>query len=237
MNNRQLNRFGATAIALMLLKPLHVAAAGFTDPALIRDLAEQTVRAAVGATAAQLVLKADELDPRLRLATCAAPLQAFIAGDGQLRDHTTVGVRCEAGQRWALYLGVSVSSELPVLVAQRALPREATPSAADFTLVRRRLPGLSSSYVTDPALLTGQRLRRALALGEALSTDALLSAVVVQRGQELTLVAHASGMDVRVRVVALADGRPQERIRVQNTSSHQVIEATVRSAQLVEVSL
>ena len=237
MNIRQLNRFGATAIALLLLKPLHVGAAEFADPAQIRALAEQTVRAAVGANGAQLLLNADELDARLRLAPCAAPLQAFIAGDGQLRDHTTVGVRCETGQRWALYLGVTVSSELPVLVAQRALPRDAAPTAADFSVVRRRLPGLSSNYLSDPALLTGQRLRRAVALGEALSADALLSAIVVQRGQELTLLAHASGMDVRVKVVALADGRPQERIRVQNTSSHHVIEATVRSAQLVEVSL
>ena len=237
MNIRQLNRFGATALALLLLKPLHVSAEDFTAGSVIRAAAEQAVRAAAGGAEDGLLVNADSVDTRLRLAPCPVPLSAFITGDGQLRDRTTVGVRCEGATRWVLYLGVSVATELPVLVAQRALRRDDIPLATDFKAVRRRLPGLASSYVCDPQQLQGQRLTRGIALGEALATDALLAAILVHRGQELTLLAHASGMDVRVTVVALADGRPAERIRVQNPVSHRVVEATVRTAQLVEVSL
>jgi len=237
MNIRQMNRFGATALALLLLKPLHLGAAEFTPGASIREAAEQAVRSAAGAAQDGLLVSADSVDTRLRLAPCPVSLSAFITGDGQLRDRTMVGVRCEAATRWVLYLGVSVATELPVLVAQRALRRDEIPVAADFSAVRRRLPGLASSYVCDPQQLSGQKLTRAIAVGEALATDALLAAIVVHRGQELTLLAHASGMDVRVAVIALADGRPAERIRVQNPVSHRVVEATVRTAELVEVSL
>lgn len=237
MDKRAAYRFGATAVAMLLLRPLHAAGPEPTDPAAIRAAAEQAVRAAAGSAATGLTVNVDALDPRLRLANCPAPLRAFVAGDGQLRDHTTVGVHCDAGGRWAIYLGATLASELPVLVANRALNSGTIPESTAFNAVTRRLPGLSSHYISDPAQLVGQRLRRPVALGEALSADALLIAPVVRRGQQLTLLAHTSGMDVRVTVVALADGKPDERIRVQNPSSLRVVEATVRSAQLAEVSL
>ena len=59
-------------------------------------------------------------------------------------------------------------------------------------------------------------------------------APVVRRGQELTLLARASGTDVRVTVIAMSDGRPDERICVQNPSSRRIVEATVRSCVLAE---
>jgi len=235
--NRAFYRFAATAVAMVLLKPLHAAESSYTDLNSIRAAAEHAVRAAAGAAGAQLIVDVGMPDARLRLANCPVPLSASIAGDGQLRDRTTVGVRCDTGNHWAIYLGVALASELPVLVAQRALPSGAAADPAAFTLVTRRLPGLSSHYISDPALLAGQRLRRPVAQGEALNADALLTAPVVKRGQQLTLLAHAAGMEVRVTVVALADGKPDERIRVQNPASQRIVEATVRSSQLVEVSL
>jgi len=237
MNYRLVQRFGATAVALLLLKPFHAGALELTDPALIRSTAESAVRTAAGESAQDLLVTADVLDARLQLGACSTALQALIAGDGQIHDHTTVGVRCESGNRWALYLGVAVITETSVLVAQHALAQGSVPQVADFQVMRRRLPGLSTSYVTDPAALHGQRLRRSLALGEVLNSDALLVAPIVHRGQELTLLAHTEGMDIRVAVIALTDGKPEERIRVENVGSHRVVEATVRTAQLVEVSL
>jgi len=103
--------------------------------------------------------------------------------------------------------------------------------------VVRRLPGISSRYVGDVAQLAGQRLRRPVAMGEALAAEALAVAPVVHRGQQLTLVARAGGMEVRTTGIALTDGRPDERIRVQNLASQKVIEAVVRGPELAEVAL
>ncbi|MBS0386875.1 MAG: flagellar basal body P-ring formation protein FlgA [Proteobacteria bacterium] len=242
LNSKVLHRFAATAVALLALKPLHaaapaMAAAAYQPPASIVKAAELAVHAAAGSGTTNLIATADAPDPRLQLAACAAPLRTGIAGDGQLREHTTVAVRCESSTPWTLYIGVTLSTAAPVLVAQHALARDAVPTAADFTTVVRHLPGLSSRYVSDPAQLAGQRLRRPVAMGEALDVDALSTAVVVHRGQQLTLLAHTAGMDVRVTVIALMDGRPDERIRVQNPASQRVVEATVRSAQYAEVTL
>ena len=55
MNQRIFCRFGATAVAMLLLRPLHAAAIELTDPATIRAAAEESVRAAAGtATTGQI---------------------------------------------------------------------------------------------------------------------------------------------------------------------------------------
>ena len=242
MNQRELYRFGATAVALMLLKPIHasetsVSTDAVTDPAMIRAAAERAVRASAGETNGNVTVTIDTLDGRLRLAQCQSPLQSFIVSNSLAGDRVTVGVRCDTSNRWTIYLGATVSTRMPVLIALRALATGAELDATSFSATTRQVPGLSNRYVSDPAQLTGQRLRRSIAIGEALSADALLTAPIVHRGQQITLLAHASGTDVRVTVVALADGKPDERIRVQNPSSQRIVEATVRSSQLVEVSL
>lgn len=237
MNLPMLKRFALAALTLLLLKPLGAFADDITLPAEVRSAAEQAVRAAAGSATGKLEVSAEVLDERLRLSACAGPLLATIGGDGQLRERTTVNVRCNEGTRWSIYLGVNLATELPVLVAQRPLAMGSNPAAADFEVVVRRLPGVSSRYIGDIAQLAGQRLRRPLAMGEALAADALAVAPVVHRGQQLTLVAHAGGMEVRTTGIALTDGRPDERIRVQNVASQKVIEAVVRGPELAEVAL
>jgi flagella basal body P-ring formation protein FlgA len=229
------------AIALMLALALAAAARAapvdLEDGQRSRESAEQAIRSATSTAATELVAVADPTDSRLRLARCASAPRAQIVGGGQVREHTTVAVRCEAGTPWLVYVSVAVSTDMPVLVARRALARDAVPTPADFSSVVRRVPGTSALFISDPAQLAGKRLIRPIGVGEALSADALLTTPVVRRGQQVMLLAHAGGMDVRVTVVALMDGRPEERIRVQNPTSLRVVEATVRSSELVEINL
>jgi flagellar basal body P-ring formation protein FlgA len=209
---------------------------GSVGARLINQAAENAVRAEAGATPGRLFLTPAPLDPRLRLPACDQPLHAFLT-DGQVRQQTTLGVRCEGSVRWTIYTGISVESEAPVLVARTALPRDATLTAADFQLVTRRVPGLIGSYLCDPAALAQQRLRRPLAAGEALAIDALAPALLIHRGQQVVLLARSPGIEVRMAGVALGDGRASDQIRVQNTSSQRIVEGTVRADGVVEVPL
>ncbi len=224
-------------LSLALAAPAFAGPGELEDPVRIRDAAQSAVRDAATPATAELVAVADSTDARLRLARCPAPPHAQIVGDGLVREHTTVAVRCEVGNPWLVYVSVAVFTDMPVLVARHALPRDAVPTADDFAVITRRVPGTSALFITDPGQLAGKRLLRAVGVGETLSANALLTAPVVHRGQQVMLLAHASGMDVRITVVALMDGRPEERIRVQNPGSQRVVEATVRTSELVEISL
>lgn len=223
-----------TALALTLI--YRAADAAPVDPAQLRAAAEAAVQRAAGKTSGVIAVVAP-LDPRLQLNACNSAPQGFIAGDGQLHDSTTVGVRCDAPVRWTIYLRVTLSAEIPVLVAKRALPRDAEPQAADFELTRRLVPGLANRYIGDAQQLAGRRLRRPVNLGEALSTDALVMAPVIRRGQQVTVLARTGSMEIRMSAVALADGRPSERISVRNLSTNRVVEGMVAGEALVEVPL
>ena len=229
------------ALPAMLALPASAGVPGapIADLPSLQAAAEQAVRheIAPGASAASAIVRAQNLDARLRLAQCDRPLTAGIAGDGQLRAHTTVAVRCEGAVRWTIYMSVTIDSEVSVLVARHALARDTELTAADFDLVQRHLPGLSTDYVTQTATIAGQRLRKSIAGGDALGMDALTPSNAIHRGQQVTLIAGSGDFQVRTSAVALSDGRIADRIRVQNLSSQRVVEGIVRSGSEVEVPL
>jgi flagella basal body P-ring formation protein FlgA len=231
-----------TSFFLLVVAPLcagYVSAADgpITDPDLIRKTAARAVLERLDVAKGVADVTVDNLDPRLRLPACTQALSGFIAGDGQIRDHTAVGVRCDGSAHWTIYAQVSVSCAVPVLIARHALVQNSAPTAADFEVETRRMPGLYTHYISDPALLAGQRLRRAISAGEVLSADALLTAPVIHRGDQITVIAQSGGLEIRASAVALSDGRPEDRIRAQNLSSQKVVEGVVRSAGVIEVVL
>lgn len=205
-------------------------------PRLINEAAESEIRSLAGATAGHLSLTVAPIDPRLRLPACDQPLRAFIP-DGQVRAHTTVGVRCEGSVRWTIYTSIGVETDATVLVARYALPRDANLAASDLQLATRRVPGLLDSYLTDAASAAGQRLKRPLGAGEPLTVDALAPALLIHRGQQVVLMARGSGVEVRVAGVALADARASDHIRVQNLSSQRIVEGIVRPDGVIETPL
>ena len=224
-------------ISLGLAAASAAVAGPIADIASLQSAAERAVRREIPQGDGQAIVHAQNLDARLRLAECDRPLTAAIAGDGQVRAHTTVAVRCDGAVHWTIYMSVSIESEFSVLVARRALARDAELTPADFELTPRHLPGLTTDYATRPAMIAGQRLRKPIAGGEALSLESLTPSNAIHRGQQVTLIAGTGGFQVRMSAVALSDGRIADRIRVQNLSSQRVVEGIVRSDSVVEVPL
>jgi flagella basal body P-ring formation protein FlgA len=212
-----------------------LAAANYSLQSLeqIRHAAESHVRALLPPANGKYFVTAGRLDSRLRLASCSSPLEAFVNGSVQTR--TTVGVRCNGTGTWTIYVPVTVEMEAQVLVLRRALARRAPIDASDVELQTRRLPGIATNFVNDLNALEGRRLRRALAAGTPLTVDALDRAVLVQRGQQVTVVAAAGGIEIRAQGKALSDGGEQDRIRVQNVNSLKVVEGVIENSGVVRV--
>ena len=185
------------------------------------------------ASGTQLFVQPGALDPRLRLAPCAAP-EAFLPPGSKPGARFTVGIRC-ASPAWSLYLPVTVESELPVLILKSAAARDTTLTANDVELQRRRVPGFATLYLTDAAQLAGRHLKQSSAPGTALTTDLLVEDIKVKRGQRVTLLASAGSFEVRAPGEAIADARPDGRVRVQNLSSGKIVEGRAESADTVRV--
>ena len=203
----------------------------------IRAIAVAHVRAELPQGSAQRDVEIALLDPRLHLAACDTPLSAFTPAGARRGANGSVGVRCTGAQPWKIYVSAHVTSRDRVLVANRALPRNAVLTAADLTLVERAVDTLSQGYLRDAAELDGMRLRRPVAAGAVLTPAMLASVPLVSRGQQVTLEAQTGGVHIRMAGEALAEAALGQRIRVKNLSSDRVVEGVVRSDEVVEVSL
>ena len=231
----------AVAIAVVPGAVLYASdGAGSPDAALesltaIRAAAQSYVRAQLPAGASIANISAGALDSRLRLAHCASPLLASLAPGATLQARSTIGVHCAGPSVWTVYVPVLVESRIHVLVLRKPAAQDSRLSGADVAVEDRTVSVLGAAYLNDPEDLNGRTVRRALPAGTTLTVDMLRPDVLVHRGQEVTLIAAAGGLQVRASGRALADGEAGARLKVQNLTSQRVVEGVVESADVVRV--
>lgn len=212
------------ALACAITAPAAVLRA---DPEQIRAAAERYV-ASLGPAGTVVHATAGRLDPRLDLPGCAGVLTPFLSPGATIRPRMTVGVRCPDAAGWSIYVPVKVESDAGVLIARRSLSPGEVPAPGDLERVQRRIPGLGTQYLTSAADINGRRLRRPVAAGAPVPTDALSAALLVQRGQQVTLVAQLDGIAVRAGAVAMNAGANGDRIRARNAVSGRIVEGVIQ---------
>ena len=214
------------------------AGAAVTAPeslAAIRAAAEDFVRHQVPAGAVHVHVSAEALDTRLRLEHCATPLNTSLNAGAELHARTAVRVSCDSAP-WSVFVPVTLESEVPVLVLRESAGRGARLSSAQVSPETRRMAGLPAAYVSDVGVLARHTLTRPLTAGTVLTADALLPDYIIRQGQQVTLVAAASGIEVRALGKALEDGREGARVRVQNLASLKVVQGVVSPAGIIEIT-
>lgn len=202
--------------------------------ASIRHAAEAGMRGVLDPGLEGVELKAMALDPRLRLPHCQERLGAFATVPRHNQARVPVRVTCGAPS-WTVHVPVDIRRTHPVLVLKRAVGRGERISAADVTTQTRVLPGLTSPFVDSVDQLEGRLTRRPLPDGSALAADALGAALLIHRGQMVTLVAETAGFQIRAPGKALADAAAGQRVRVQNLTSLKIIEGLADSRGVVRV--
>jgi flagella basal body P-ring formation protein FlgA len=231
-------RFWTRLLAMLL--PLSGGAALAQNIQQLPDIqaaAERFITNRLPTSQSKFHVEAAALDPRLRLAACTSPLEAFVHSEVPTSARATVGVRCTTNVQWTLYVPVSVEVEAPVLVLRRGLARRARIESTDVELQTRRLPGTLTNFINDAVQLQGHRLKRALPAGTPLTADVLAPDVIIRRGQKVTLVAANDSIEIRAEGLALTDGGAADRVRVQNANSLKIVEGVVENASTVRVQL
>ena len=203
--------------------------------AAIRAAAEAAVRGVVDPVLTGVKLEATALDPRVRLGACARKLDTFANAPRGSQSRVIARVSC-AAPAWTLNVPVEIRRTHTVLVLRRALGRGEGIALADVTPQPRELPGLASPFISRPEELSGRLTRRPLPEGTAITADALNAALLIKRGQQVTLVAQSAGFEVRAPGRALADASASQRIRVQNLNSLKIVEGVAENDAVVRVT-
>lgn len=123
--------------------------------------------------------------------------------------------------------------ELPVL-NRRLAPGEMI-GEADLSYISMPRDRLAAGAVTDSADLVGKAARRAVVANQPINGRDIREPVIVAKGTLVTILLQSGAMTLSSQGKALADGSTGELVRIVNTSSGRVIEATVAGPNLVTV--
>ncbi|WP_316368186.1 flagellar basal body P-ring formation chaperone FlgA [Candidatus Thiodiazotropha sp. CDECU1] len=175
------------------------------------------------------------LDHRLKLSQCDSPLQTFSPPGGSKMGRTSVGVRCESPAPWSLYVSAKVGLELPVVIATRDLARGQAITKADVKLEISDTTHLLRGYYESVDEIVGRTLKRTLRRGKVVTPSLLVVQKTVARGEQVTILAAAGSIEVRMQGKAMKNGNPGDLIPVMNVKSKKKLQARVISEGLVRV--
>ena len=172
-------------------------------------------------------VRIEHIDPRLRLAECPAPPEAFLPHGRTSGNALTVGVRCTGGAPWTVYLPASVIQFADVVVTTRALARGATIQADAVRIERREISATTQAWFEAIEAVEGLETTRPIQPGTVLAENQLKAADLVRRREPVTLLSGSNTFQVRVRGTALQNGALGDRIRVRNESSRRELEGVI----------
>ncbi len=179
----------------------------------------------------------DAMDKRLRLQACDGKLSAFSSSSADTTGNRTIGIRCSTPTEWTVYVSVKVKVLRPVVVAARALSANQVLKASDVKTVMQDISDLRQGFILSSDNVVGQQLRYSLAMGTALTPRSLKQQKIVQRGEQVILVAQAGSMEVRMNGMAMEDAILGDKIKVKNSSSNRVVEGVVQAPGVVQVTM
>jgi flagella basal body P-ring formation protein FlgA len=175
---------------------------------------------------ARVNAEAGQIDPRLRLVACPGGLETFGPQGQRVSPRLSVGVRCPTAG-WSLYVPVTLRIETEVVVLKMPAPRGLPLRDDQLALETRDVTALRTGYLERIADAEQRIPRRTLAAGAVISPDAIEAPSLVQRGQRVRLISHATGFAVEAEGEALGAAANGERVRVRNLRSKAIVEGLV----------
>jgi flagella basal body P-ring formation protein FlgA len=192
----------------------------------------EVVRARCSATGTQFYLRtrppagAGPQGPQRSPRALAAPTAVVPAAPGALEEAP------RAGSVPAAQTGPAVQSMVTTRIAL-ARGTRLMPGMVEVSERVESRPGMA--FLSDPGSVVDMEVTRDVRPGEALRPADIRPAVLVRRGEAVTLeVGQAPGLSIRARLEALQDGRRGETIKLINRESGKILTGVVTGANQAE---
>lgn len=171
-----------------------------------------------------------------RLARCTKPLtSALPAGDRLDLARLRYDIRCEGHNGWELAVTVKPDVYLPILVAKTTLERGKQLAASDVEVKKRNIAGLRDGFISNPDEALGYTLKKRVRELQPIAPSHLDQPVLVERGQQVLMIAEQDGVQAKMMGEALKKGRKGDMIKVRNLQSQRVVTARVDDIGVVRM--
>lgn len=175
------------------------------------------------------------MDPRLRLPTCDAP--EFGIQSNTLVGRVGVSARCREPRMWTLFMTGNVRVEKTIVVSTRPLARGSILTRQDLALQETDITRLRPGYLTNLDHAVGKQSKRPLHTGDVVYDRLLTPAIIVKKGDKVSVQANTGQVRVSVSGTAMQDGVQGQQIKVRNNASKRVVKAWVVQRGLVTTSV
>ncbi len=224
-------------LALLCISYAAFASAERQSLASLKQIAIEYIKAQnQGLVTGRIEVDASNLDTRIRVNKCQGNPIAFLPSSYKPASARAVGVKC-LSPKWQIYVPVKIKIFSPAVVAARPLKAGMIVNFSDVSVKEVNIKRLRHHYYEDPEKLIGKQIKHTVKIGQAITKRDVIEPKVIKRGQFVRIQARNGALAVTMNGIAMQDGRVNQLIRVKNSSTGRVIQAVVRSAQVVEVNL
>ena len=180
-------------------------------------------------------LQTRSLDSRLRFSRCAQKLHSSVPGRFIPSDRMMITVSCPQ-PRWKIQVFVRARILKPVVVARSTLIRGETISVAQLEKTLMPVKTTDGQNFDSIKAVAGRVARRTIRAGKAIRANWLQIPYLVKRKQEVLIIARNPHLQVKVKGIALSNGKYNDQIRVKNMRSNKIIKARVSAQGEVSVN-
>lgn len=167
---------------------------------------------------------------------CEGPLTVSLPGGARLDlNRIRYDVRCGDTGGWDVAVTVKPDIYLPILMAKETFERGHVLTASDMQLRKYNISSARGGYITNPDDIVGLTVKRRLREMQPISLAQLEAPTLVERGQQVVMIAQQDGIEARTMGEALKKGRKGDMIKVKNSSSERIVTAIVDGMGVVRM--
>lgn len=202
-----------------------------SDTERVQQAAEEYARTVVTVPDfGDIVLEAAHIDSRLKVSACDSGYDLSTSGSAK-SSGVTVLVKCPE-EGWQVYVPVRSTITVPLVITKLPIARGQLITANDLAIesIEQRAYRRQGFYSFEA--IVGSKSKRALRVGQVIERKDVCA---VCRGDTVVINANMGEMTITTRGEAMRDGSVGEQVKVKNSKSQRIIDATVSGVGEVTV--
>ena len=204
----------------------------------IKKQAHDFVMSNLDQTAKQYSVRVNDVDYRLKLRWCKAPLSITATRTPLTPGKNTLNIRCPTiATPWKIFTTVNIRLFDRALVAKKPLKRGQLVKEEDVDIQQIEVKNSHFSYLLDHerGLVINHVLKRNLNRGDLFKRLHLKKQTLINKGDRVTIVVKQPGFQISMEGIALNEGGVGEKIKLKNIKTKKIIQGIVVNKQLVQV--
>lgn len=184
---------------------------------------------------ARVEVEVGALDPRLKLAPCAR-ITPYVPAGTRLWGRARVGLRCDEGARWSVFLPVTVKVFARAWTVNQSLPPGTLLEPSHLLQDEVDLAAEPSLVIRQPQAAIGRTLTRALRPGQAVREADLKPRQWFAAGDTVRVLTMGSGFAISADGQALSAGIEGQNVKVR-VEGGRVVSGRATAERRIEVTL